>query len=274
MLRRLLKGALLGAAAIAALLVIMNAAIRPSNDRNWSPDQKVLARASVAGDLVTIRNVRNFAYRAQGDYTPAWYDRTYDLTKLDSVWFAVEPFGEREGPAHTFLSFGFGPDEFVAVSVEIRKEVGESFSPWKGLLRQYEIMYVIGDERDLVKLRSNHRKDDVYLYPVRTTRAKMRELFLSMLQRANELAEKPEFYNTLTNTCTTNIVRHVNMVAEGRVPFRMAILLPGYSDRLAYELGLIDTALPFLEAKQRFHINERALRFADDPAFSRRIRER
>lgn len=261
-------------AVIAVAIALWFVLVRPSNDRNWTVDQSRLPSAEVNGPLVTIRNIRNFSYRSTSDSTPAWYDKTFDLRKLDSLWFIVEPFeGFGGGAAHTFISFGFGPNDFVAISVEIRKEKGESFSALKGLLRQYEVMYVVADERDVVKLRSNFRKDDVYLYPVKATPEKRRALFLDMLARANRLRTEPEFYNTLTNTCTTNIVRHANTVAPRRVPFRLAILFPGYSDRLAYEIGLIDTTVPFEEVRKRYRINERAEKFADDPEFSRRIRE-
>jgi hypothetical protein len=261
------------AAALLAILVIGRCSLRtPSNDRNWNADQVRLSTASFNGPLVTIRNVRNFTYRSESDFTPAYYDKTYDLRQLNSVWFVVEPFGEFEGPAHTFVSFGFDDRDFVAISVEIRKEVGESFSPWKGLLRHYEIMYVVGDERDLVALRANHRKDEVFVYRVNTTTERMRKLFVEMLTRANAVAEKPEFYNTLTNTCTTNIVRHVNTVNPRRVPWRLGVFLPGYSGELAYRLGLLDTNIPFEELKERSRVNEKAARFATDPEFSRKIR--
>ena len=251
----------------------MIAVVRPSNTRDWSVDQQVLPTAEFNGPLVTIRNIRNFHYESTDRYTPAWYDKTFDLRKLESAWFVVEPFGSA-GAAHTFVSFGFGGNDFVAVSVEIRKEKGESFSPLKGMLRQYEVMYVVGDERDLIGLRANHRKDTVYLYPMRTTPERMRAVFTAMLQRANHLAQHPEFYNTLTNTCTTNLVRHVNQLVPGRVPLHFGVLLPGYSDSLAYKLGLIDTNLPFEKAREHFRINERAAKYADDPEFSLRIRGR
>jgi hypothetical protein len=273
MRNRWVKRAALAVAALALGVGLTCAAVRPSNNRDWNLDQAVLAEAQFNGDFVTIRNIRNFAYRSETDFTPAYYDRTYDLRTLESVWFIVEPFGSWKGPAHTFLSFGFAGGDYMGISVEIRKEKGETFSPTKGLLRQYEVMYVVGDERDLVKLRSNYRRDNVYVYPMRATREKARELLVGMLERANALREEPEFYNTLTNTCTTNIVRHVNAIAPKRVPLKAAILFPGYSDQLAWDLGLIDTTLSFDEAKRRFHINERALRFADDPEFSKRIRE-
>jgi len=160
----------------------------------------------------------------------------------------------------------------VAISAEIRKEKGESFSPWKGLLRQYELTYVIGDERDLIRLRTNYRRDPVYLYPVRASRERVRQMFLHMLGRANHLRSHPEFYNTLTNTCTTNIVRHVNELVPGRVhPWSYKVLFPGYADELAYELDLLDTDLPFPEARRRFRIDDDAQKVGIED-FSRAIR--
>jgi hypothetical protein len=260
--------------AIATLLGFALLALRkPSNDRDWTVDQAVLAFAEIHDPLVTVRNIRNFAYQSEEQYTPAYYDKTFDLRKLDSVWFIVEPFGS-VGAAHTFVSFGFGERDFLAISIEIRKEKGETFSPIRGLLREYEIMYVIGDERDLVKLRANYRGDPVFLYPIRTTREGMKEMFLSMLARANALRQRPEFYNTLTNTCTTNLVSHVNAIATERVPFRPAILLPASSDRLAYDLGLIDNRRPFEETRRAAQINDLARRHGDDATFSMKIRGR
>ena len=255
--------------AIGATIVGLRA---PSNDRNWTADQARLAQARFGGDLVEIRNVRNFTYASETDYTPRRETRGYDHSKHDSMSFMVERFGEKPGIAHTLLSFGFG-DERVAISVEIRKEKGESFSPVKGLLRHYELMYVVGDERDLIGLRTNYRRDAVWLYPVKTTPEKMRAAFVGMLTRANELAERPEFYNTLTSTCTTNIVRHVNAISPRRVPFSYKTLLPAYSDELAHDLGLLDTDLPIDQARERFRIDALALSAPIDEGFSRRIRE-
>jgi hypothetical protein len=266
--RRLLILLGIAAATIVAAVVLRR---HPSTDRDWTPDQRVLAHAEFAPPFVTVRNIRNFTYQSTDQYTPAYYDKTFDLRKLDSAWFFVEPFG-RGGAAHTFVSFGFADQDFVAVSVEIRKEKGESFSPLKGLMREYELMYVVGDERDLVKLRTNYRKDAVHLYRIRTTPDRMQKMFVSMLTRANRLAEHPEFYNTLTNTCTTNLVRHVNEITPQRIPFSPAVLLPAGSDQLAYKLGLIDTTSPFKDVRERAKINALAAQYADDPAFSRRIR--
>lgn len=247
---------------------------QPSNDRDWTPDQRLLPWAQFSGRRVTVHNVRYARYRSAADYDVSWEDRSYDLDRLRSAWYLVEPF-ERDwdGPAHTLLSFGFEGGDYLAISPEIRKERGEEFSPLKGLLRQYEIMYVVGDERDLIQLRTNYRRDPVYLYPVRASRERIEQVFVSMLRRANRLREKPEHYNSLTNTCMTSIVRHVNELVPGRVPWSYKVLLPGYSDELAYSLGLIDADLPFPEAKQYFRIDDDALLAGGREDFSQRIRQ-
>jgi hypothetical protein len=193
------------------------------------------------------------------------------------MWFMVERFGPHDemtpAIAHTLLSFGFG-GEYVAVSVEIRKERGESYSPWKGLLRQYELMYVVADERDVIGLRTNHRRDTVYLYPVRAPVEAMRRAFVEMLQRANQLAEAPEFYNTLTSTCTTNLVRHVNTIAPARIPPSYKVILPAYSDSLAYDLGLIPNGQPLEQVRAAHRIDALAQELGVRADFSRALRRR
>jgi hypothetical protein len=246
---------------------------RPSLERNWSPDQAVMPKVTIAGDKVTVDKVRNFTYRSTDDYTPAYEPRTYDLAKLDSVWFMVEHFGDAPAIAHTLVTFGFG-GEYVAISVEIRKERGEVYSPLKGLLRQYEIMYVIADERDVIGLRTNFRRDPVYLYPVKSTREQMRRMFLDMVGRANKLAVDPEFYNTLTNNCTSNIVAHVNTLAPAAIPFSYKTVFPAYSDSLAYDLGLIPTDQPFEKVQAAHRIDLAAQRAPVGPDFSQSIRAR
>ena len=259
---------------IAVAYFIFSLIVRPSLDREWNKDQEILARVTFDGNLIYVTNIRNINYRSTTDYDVRYYDKVFDLNKLNSVWYMVEPFsGYGAGAAHTLVSFGFESGDYVSISVEIRKEKGEKFSALKGLLRQYELVYVIADERDVVKLRSNYRKDEVFLYPVVTTRENMQKLFVSMLNRANKLATRPEFYNTLTSTCTTNIVSHVNEIVSGRIPFSFKVLMPAYSDELAYKIGLIDNTIPFEELRNKYHINERALQYADSPDFSKMIRE-
>lgn len=256
--------------AIAFAAVVLSR--HPSNDRVWSPDERELATARFAGDSVYVRNVRNAHYRTTHDYDVHYEDRAYDLRRIESVWFVVEPFSGMKGPAHTFVTFGFNDGQYVGISVEIRKEVGESFSPWRGVARGYELTYVVGDERDLIGLRANFRHDSVYLYRTTATPEKAREMFVSMLTRANKLAVEPEFYNTLTSTCTTNIVRHVNEIAPKRVPFSFKTLLPAYADQLAYKVGLLDTTVPFETLRARAKINARAAAAGESAEFSKLIR--
>ena len=254
------------------IALIWYISIKPSNDRDWAIDQALLPYAEFQGDKVDVYNIRNFFYRSTDDFDINYYDKTFDLNKLESIYYIIEPFGNI-GAAHTFISFGFGPNNYLAISIEIRKEKGESFSAVKGLLKRYELAYVIADEKDVVKLRSNYRKDPVLVYPVKSTKEKRRQLFVDMLTRANNLKEKPEFYNTITNTCTTNIASHVNKITPNKIPWDISLLLPENSDALAYKLGMIDTELSLEEARVKFLINKKALKYADDPEFSKKIRQ-
>lgn len=245
---------------------------RPSNTRDWVPDQERLGTAEINGNALLLRNVRNAFYRSTSDFDVHWEDRRYDLNQLESLWFVVEPFADWRGPAHTFLSFGFADGQYLGISAEIRKEKGEAFSPLKGSLRQYELIYILGDERDLIGLRANHRRDAVYLYPIQTTPEKMRELLLSMLARVNALAAQPEFYNTIFNNCTSNIVEHIESIAPGRVPWSFSTVLPAYADDFAYDLDLIATGLPKDQYRAGHQINDLAARHADTVGFSAGIR--
>lgn len=249
-------------------------AVLPSNHRNWEPAQAVLPYAELWGSQVTIHNVRNCKYLNKDDYIVRHYDKTLDLNHLRSVDFVVVPFKDTPSLAHTMLSFGFDNQDYIAVSVEVRKEAGESYSPIKGALRQYELVYIVADERDVIALRTQYRDDDVYLYRTRATPEQARTLLLDVMARVNKLATEPEFYDTFSNNCTTNIVAHINRMKPGRVPVDIGVLLPGYADRLAYNLGLLDTEVSFEQTKRQAHINRVANRVIDDVDFSRKIRQR
>jgi hypothetical protein len=260
-------------ATIAGAAAVVLASDRPRSDRQWVPQQAVMAHADIRGDSVYVSRLRNFAYTAEEVFTPAYDDRRYDLNKLESVWFIVTPFSRRwRGPAHTFVSFGFSDSQYVAISVEARREPGETYGPLTGLFRRFELIYVVGDERDLIGSRAVYGGYDVYVYPIRANRERIRELFLEMLARSNALATRPEFYNTLTNNCTSNVVDHVNHIVPRAVPHGIKTILPGYADEVAYSLGLIDNSISLDEARRRYRVNEQARRFVTAPDFSRRIR--
>ena len=246
----------------------------PSHYRRWQADLAVLPSAEIVGEKVTVRNIRNCDYITENDYLARYHDEAFQLDDLESVYFFVSPFDQAPALAHTMLSFGLEDGRHIGVSVEVRLEEGESYSPLLGAMRQFELMYVVADERDLILLRTEHRNADLYMYRARTSRKQVRELFVDMMQRVNEIHQQPEFYDTLTNNCTTNIVEHINRLAPGRIPQDYRVLLPGYSDQLAFELGLLDTELSFAETRRRAKINEVARRHKDAADFSAKIRGR
>jgi hypothetical protein len=254
--------------------------IAPSNVRDWEPDQAVLPYAEFRGNQVVVHNVRNCRYLGPEDYVLAHEDRTYDLADLRRVDFLVVPFAGMPRLAHTMLSFEFAPPtnapgqppQHLACSIEIRKEKGETYAAWKGSARQYELMYVLADERDVVEVRANHRGEEVYLYRTTASPDQARMLLVDVLMRTNELTGRPEFYDTLTNNCTTNLVRHVNRIQPHRLAYDYRVLLTGYSDRLAFDEGLIEARGTFEETKAAALLTSRASAAAGRPDFSQIIR--
>jgi hypothetical protein len=246
--------------------------IPPSNERDWQPDVALLPTAEVNGERVTIHNIRNCDYRSQADYTVRHYDKTFDLAKLQSVDFFVVYWGSPM-IAHTMMSFGFEGGDYACFSIETRKEKGEDYSAIKGFFRQFELTYVVGDERDLVRLRTNYRGEEVYLYRLNTEPAVAQLVFLDYLKQVNRLKERPQWYNALTANCTTLIRGHTRPYAKNS-RFDWRILVNGRIDQMAYERKSLDQSLPFEQLKARSLINDRAKAADQDAAFSRRIRER
>jgi|SRR5215831_14311257 len=263
-------------AAIAFLAVLVWwLSLKPSNDRAWQPDVAQTAWAEVSGDEVTIHNFRNCEYRTETDYTPHWETKVVHLSKVRGVDVFITYWGS-PWIAHPIVSFDFGDDGRVAMSVETRKEVGESYSAIRGFFRYYELIYTISDERDVVRLRTNYRKgEDVYLYHTRATPDQARAIFVDYLNRADRMRNQPEWYNALTNNCTTNIASHVAQARAGKAArWDWRILLNGKADEMMYERGDLVGDLPFAELKAKSYINPKAREANDAPDFSSRIRER
>jgi uncharacterized membrane protein YphA (DoxX/SURF4 family) len=248
--------------------------LAPSNDRNWQEDVSQTPWADIDGDKVTIHNVRNFDYRTETDYTPHWETRSYDLKNIRGADLFITFWGS-PWIAHPIVSFQFGDGDHVAFSVETRKEVGEEYSAFRGFFRQYELIYIIADERDLIRLRTNYRVgEEVYLYRTTASPEAAREIFLSYLQSANELHQKPAFYNAITSNCTTNIRIHTKAVAGSTPPpWDWRLLLNGKGDEFAYQNGRLAGDLPFDELKRQAHINDAARAAGQSDQFSRLIRE-
>ncbi len=248
--------------------------LKPSNDRPWQPDVAQTAWAEIDGDQITIHNFRNCDYRTEGDYTPHWETRTYNLSKLRSVDLFLIYWGS-PWIAHTIVSFDFGDEGHIAISIEARREIGKAYSAVRGFFRYNEIIYVISDERDVVRLRSNYRQhEDVYLFHTTATAQEGRLIFLDYLRRANQLRDRPEWFNALTNNCTTNISVHM-ADAGHRNFFRWdwRILLNGHADEMLYEHGDLAGSLPFAELKRRALINPAARAADQAPDFSELIRK-
>jgi len=247
--------------------------LKPSNNRDWQPDVAETAWAEINGNQVVIHNLRNCDYRSEFDYTPHWETRSVDLSNLRGIDIFITYWGS-PWIAHPIVSFDFGEQGHVALSIETRKEVGRTYSAIRGFFRYYELIYTISDERDVVRLRTNFRHgEDVYLFHTRATPEQARVIFLDYLAGANRLRDHPEWYNALTNNCTTNIVPYVADARKTKPRFDYRILLNGKADEMMFERGDIATDnLPLAELKEKAHINPAAQAADNSPDFSRRVR--
>ena len=261
------------AAAIFLAVLLWYMSLQPKQHADWQPDVAELSRAELDGDRLTIHNVRNFDYRSETEFTPRWETRSYDLSKLDGLDIF---FSHWSGPAiaHTILSWSFSDGRHLAISIETRKVVGQEYSAIAGFFRQYPIYYVVADERDVVRVRTNYRGENVWMYRLKPPRpVAARALLLDYVASINALAERPAWYNALTDNCTTSIQRHARHLNPGGNPFDWRLLANGRMPELLYEQGRLDTSLPFDELERRGHIDARAKAADQDPGFAARIRE-
>jgi hypothetical protein len=246
----------------------------PRSERDWAADQATAAGVTVSGESVEIRSLRDFRHDSAGIVSQRYLDDTVPLEEVRRVWFVVSPFAS--GLAHVFLSFELTGDRFVAVSVEARRERGETYSVLGGLLRRFEITYVVGTEPDLLGMRAL-RGDALVLYPSRATPEQARALFADMMTSAERLERDPAFYNSLLRNCASVLRGHVNGILEQPISSRWATLLPAFADGVALDRGLLDTDLPIDEARERFRVDERVRRALaeglEGTEFSREIRE-
>jgi hypothetical protein len=264
--RALAVGAALLAGVLAWWLLIP-----PRADRDWLPDVARVPRTIRDGDLVTIENVRNFRYRSETDYDEHWETRTYDLSKLKGVDLFLVTWGA-PGIAHTIASWEFEDMPPLAISIETRKEKGESYSAIRGFFRQYELYYVVADERDVIGVRASHRGERPSLYRIDMTLDNARKLLLRYLDEVDDLAAKPRWYNALTHNCTTEI--RWNLQAIGlKNPLDWRIFANAHLPELMYERKAIDTSLPLAELVKRSDVTEKAKQADGAPDFSQRIRE-
>jgi hypothetical protein len=245
--------------------------IAPKNDRDWMPDVARTARANFDGSRVTIQNIRNFKYRSEDDYDQNWETQSYDLDHVKGIDLFLSFWGPTM-IAHTILSWDFDDGRHLAISIETRKEKGETYSALRGFFRQYELYYVVAEERDVIGLRTNYRGEQVFLYHLRVPPPIARALLADYLKQLNQLATHPQWYNALTASCTSAIRSHTKSIGVSqRLDWRM--LANGHLDELLYERGEIATNLPFRELRAHSNITKRAIAADDSPYFSSLIRD-
>ncbi len=262
--------ALLLFAAVFAGVLVWWQRIPPSNQRLWADDVARMTHGEVAGDRVTLHNVRNFDWLTRTEYQQRWETRSYDLARLHSVDMVLSYWS---GPAiaHMLVSFGFGGGEYVSYTVEIRRERDEIFSELGGLFKQFELAIIACDERDVLRLRTNVRREQAYLYRIRMPAEAMRKLFLAYLGEANKLKTQPRWYHSITANCTT-LVYHMMRRIVGQLPFDYRVLFTGYVASYVYEVGGLDPRYSLAELKRLGHLTEPALRADRSPSFSTEIR--
>ena len=259
-------------AVIYALLLLWWITIAPSNQRVWADDASHLLTGTVEGSQVTLHNVRNFSWRTDDDYDARWETRHYDLDHLATADAVLSYWGSA-AIAHAMISFGFDDGRHVVFSVEIRKKRGQQYSAIGGFFKQFETILVAADERDIIRVRTNVRGEDDYLYPLQMDKAAMRALFLSYVRAADRLAVTPVFYNTITSNCTTIVYRMAKQIEPG-LPRDFRLLLTGYLPEYLYKVGALDRSVPVAELRQRGRITDRARSSKPGDDFSRAIRAR
>ena len=247
---------------------------KPKRYRNWDEScrKPPVVRISENQEVVTINNVRHFKWETPDDYQASWVKKNYYLDKLDSLDLIIEPLEGSNLFAHTMLSFGFGPEQRVVVSVEARKEKDEQYSLLSGLYKQFELLYQISSERDALTLRVARGQAKLFIYPVKATPEFIKSLFLSITADAGNLVDEPMFYHSLRANCTTELFKHIKQNFDGNISYGKGVLFPAQSGKVLHELGWMKTELDYQAAQEKFMSAQRVKDFADDPHFSRRIR--
>jgi hypothetical protein len=248
--------------------------VSPDPNQKWAVDHARIPEVTIDGPRVHVHNVRDFRWRSATDFTPEYRDRIYDADTLDSMYYVVAPMSARlQAVAHVFVCFGFSDGQYVAVSVEGRRIEDRPYRAIPSMFRQYQLIYIIGEERDVVGLRGAIWRTPVHFYPARTSVERQRAIFLDMMRRADSLEHHPEFYHLITNNCMNNITAHIRRLGGRTLPHDLTLLLTGLSDRVAYNLGYIDTDLPFEQARQAYRVDLWMQHTALDEGFSQRLRQ-
>jgi len=250
MIKKILKIILILVGVLLIALAIFLLLQKPSHDRDWESGHDELPYMQIEDGTITVENMRDFQWDGPFEATQNYITDTFNLEEMDSAEVIISHFAEFEGMAHIFLSFGFMDGRHIDISLETRRESDEKFSPLLGILRQFEIIYVVGTDRDLIGVRTGHRDERVYVYPVTASPEKIQELFITLSEEINDVYEKPRFYNTLLHNCTNELTRKVEKISNLNFPFTYKTFLPGFFDEVLYSMNLVSTSVPFDELKQ------------------------
>ncbi|MDC0285786.1 DUF4105 domain-containing protein [Candidatus Poseidoniaceae archaeon] len=250
--------------------------VRPKQPRlnaDWQSDCEFISSAEFEDSMITFRNVRDFHWRTTRDRDERWADEVkVDSEKVKHIWFVVDQFHSFKGMSHTYLTFEFKDGTCLSFSFEARRVKGKRYHPWTGLWRSYELYLLLGFERDVTQLRTHGRNNIVHMYRVVTPPDKDRQMILQMSHRLNQLTQRPEFYHTLFKTCNTSIVRAVNTVTPGRIPFLWRNFLPGYTPKAALKLGLIEDWGGLEMTREKARVDQRSQTWDEKEEYSEMLR--
>lgn len=253
------------------LCLIWHFSQKPSLNGDWPAEYSVRASSVINGEVLTVKNVRNFRYNQEGIAKSInYYDRAYNLNDLIRVWYVYEPFGYA---AHSFLSFEFKNGIFLTISIEAKTNKRQTYNAFAGAFRTYPLMYVVADENDAIMLRANVRKNQVILYPTTVNSKDARSLLLEMMREVNSLNSNPKWYNTVNANCTSLIAYHINQVWSDAIPYSWKLIFSGYADEIFYDKKIIATKLTLKEAKKYYNITEKSRKIGDVSDYSRLIRQ-
>jgi hypothetical protein len=261
------------ALAVSAVVILWFCTRKPDPNQDWESYHMQMPIVQIEGDKVKVKNVRNFTWRTTTDFTPAYYERVYDVNLINSAYYLVVPLRGLDIVAHVFVCFGFSDGQYLAVSVEGRRPKGVPFKVLDSMFQQYQLIYAVGDERDIIGMRATIRNDPIRFYPATSTNDRKRVLFMDMLRRAHHLEDESEFYHLITNNCMNNLSDHLRCLGGRPLPSDFQLLFTGFTDRMAYDFGYIDTDLPFDKAREVFLIDDWIRSTTLDDTFSKRLRE-
>jgi len=257
---------------IFSYLIFSSRRKKPTNLKDWRPEQSVLAWTEKNENLIKFHNIRNFKFKSENDFKFNYYDKEFNINEIKTVDLVFQPFKKIPLGAHVFLSFGFDDGSYVSISIEARRKEKVKFSPFKGLLNNFELIYIVADEKDIMKFRPLYLKDKVYILPLKIRKRKIQKLFIDICNKINQIKEKPEFYNTFKNSCSTLVLKHLYNNGIIKKDKAWSALFPVFLDRWAHKSGLLKGTSSLSRIKDKHYINDKVKEFEEDENFSQKIR--